>query len=153
LKKWLIWTQVANVWVGVDRIPFNECIHNKLGKHRIISSWVNNKTDTDVCMDKFSNADIRFSLQNITNCTIVEPYNICNEYIVNPCIGVSIIPNLTNVNVQDQIMPTFKFHSLLQKMNNKHLIFYDVVYQKNKIQMNQFIYSLLEVLVQVKFSH
>jgi hypothetical protein len=43
----------------------------------------------------------------------VEPYNICNEYIVNPRIGVSIIPNSTNINVQNQIMPTHEFHSLL----------------------------------------
>jgi len=104
-------------------------------------------------MDKFPNANIRYSSQNKTNCTRVKPYNICNEYIVSPCIGVSIIPNSTNVDVQDQIMPTHEFHSLLQKANNKRLIFYDVIYKKNKIQMNQFIYSSLDVLVQVKFSH
>jgi hypothetical protein len=77
----------------------------------------------------------------------MEPYNICIEYIVNPCIGVSIIFESTNIDVQNQIMPTNKFHSLFQKMNNEHLIFYDVMYRKVKIQMNQFIYSLLEVLV------
>jgi hypothetical protein len=32
-------------------------------------------------------------------------------------------------------------------------VFYDVMYKKNKIQMSQFIYSLLEVLAQVKHSH
>jgi len=48
-------------------------------------------------------------------------------------------------------MPTNEFHSLLQKVNNEHIIFYDVMYRKNKIQMNQFNYSLLEVLVQVNF--
>jgi hypothetical protein len=37
-------------------------------------------------------------------------------------------------------------------MNNEHLIFDDVMYKK-KIQMNQFIYSLLEMLVHVKLSH
>jgi hypothetical protein len=74
-------------------------------------------------MDKFPNANIRFFSQNKTNCTRVEPYNICNEYIVNPCTCVSIIPNSTNVDVQDQIMPTHEFHSLLQKANNKRLIF------------------------------
>jgi len=48
----------------------------------------------------------------------------------------------------------FSSQKLLQKMNNEqHLCFDDVMYKKNKIQMNQFIYSLLEVLVQVKFSH
>jgi hypothetical protein len=104
-------------------------------------------------MGKFPNANIRFSLESIANCTKVEPYNICNEYIVNPCIGVSIIPNSTNIDVQDQIMFTHEFHSLFQKMNNERLIFYDVMYRKNKIQMNQFIYSLLEVLVQIKLSH
>jgi hypothetical protein len=50
-------------------------------------------------MDKFSNADIGFSSQNITNYIGVEPCNICNEYIVNPCIGVSTIPNSTNIDV------------------------------------------------------
>jgi hypothetical protein len=48
-------------------------------------------------------------------------------------------------------MPTHEFHSLFLKMNNEQrLTFYDVMYKKNKIQMNQFIYSLLEVIVQVK---
>jgi shikimate 5-dehydrogenase len=60
----------------------------------------------------------------------MEPYNICNEYIVNSCIGVSIIFNSTNIGVQDQIMPIHEFHSLLQKMNNERLIFYDVIYRK-----------------------
>ncbi len=78
-------------------------------------------------MDKFPNIDIGFSSQNVINCTRVEPYKIWNEYIVNPCIGVSTIPNSTN------IMPTHEFHSLLQKMNNEEcLIFGDVMYQKNK---------------------
>jgi hypothetical protein len=82
-------------------------------------------------MDKFPNVDIGFSSQNITNCTGVEPYKICNEYIVNPCIGVSTIPYSTNIDVQDQIMPTHEFHALLQKMNNEQcLIFDDVMYIK-----------------------
>ncbi len=77
-------------------------------------------------MDKFPNVDIGFSSQNINNCTRVEPYNICNEYIVNPYIGVFTILNSTNIDVQDQIVPTHEFHSLLQKMNNEqHLIFDD----------------------------
>ncbi len=97
-------------------------------------------------MDKFLNADIGFSSQNIINYIRMEPYNICNEYIVNSCIGVSTIPDSTNIDIQDQIMPTHEFHSLFQKMNNEHLIFDDVMYRKKKIQMNQFIYSLLEVL-------
>jgi hypothetical protein len=56
-------------------------------------------------MDKFLNVDIGFSSQNIIDCIGVEPYNICNENIVNPCAGVSIIPDSTNIDVQDQIMP------------------------------------------------
>jgi hypothetical protein len=60
----------------------------------------------------------------------MEPYNICNEYIVNPCIGVSTIPDSTNIDVYDRIMPTHEFHSLLQKMNNEYLIFDDVIYQE-----------------------
>jgi hypothetical protein len=63
-----------------------------------------------------------------------EPYNICNEYIVDPCIGVSIIPDSTNIDVQDQIMPTHEFHSLLQKMNNEQYFIFDDVMYKKKIQ-------------------
>jgi hypothetical protein len=82
-------------------------------------------------MDKILNAYDRFSSQNITEHIGVEPYNICNEYIVYPCIGVPIIPYSTNIDVQDQIMPTHEFHSLLQKMNNEQrLIFDDVMYIK-----------------------
>jgi hypothetical protein len=66
-------------------------------------------------MDKFLNVDIGFSSQNIINCIGVEPYNICNEYIVNPCIGVSTILNSTNIDVQYQIMPTHEFHSFIFK--------------------------------------
>jgi len=83
----------------------------------------------------------------------VEPYNICNEYIVNPCIGVSTIPYLTNIDVQNQIMLTHELHSLLQKMNNEQCLIFDDVMYINKIQMNQFIYSILKVLVQVKLLH
>jgi hypothetical protein len=84
-------------------------------------------------MDKFPNANIGFSSQNIIDCIEVESYNICNEYIINPCVGVSIILDSTNIDVQDQIMPTHEFHSLFQKMNNEqHLIFDDVMYKKIK---------------------
>jgi hypothetical protein len=77
----------------------------------------------------------------------VEPYNICIEYIVNPCISVSTIFNSTNIDVEDQIMPTHELHSLLQKMNNEHLIFYDVMYKKTQNSNEPIFYSLLEVLV------
>ncbi len=99
-------------------------------KHRITTLELRTKNDTNIWMDKFPNENNGFSSQNITNCTKVEPYNICNEYIVNPCIGVSIILDSTNIDVQDQIMPTHEFHSLLQKKNDEHLIFYDVMYTK-----------------------
>jgi hypothetical protein len=88
------------------------------------------RNDTNIWMDKFPNIDIGFSSQNIIDHIGVEPYNICNEYIVNPCIGVSTIHDSINIDVQDQIMPTHEFHSLLQKMNNEHLIFDDVMYRK-----------------------
>jgi hypothetical protein len=82
-------------------------------------------------MDKLPNANTGISSQNITDCTRMEPYNICNEYIVNSCIGVSAILNSTNIDVQDQIIPTHEFHSLLQKMNNEqHFIFDDVMCRK-----------------------
>jgi hypothetical protein len=63
-------------------------------------------------MDKFPNANIGFPSQNITNCIKVEPYNICSEYIVNPCIGVSL-----QFLIQPILMPTHEFHSSLQKTN------------------------------------
>jgi len=50
------------------------------------------------------NADIGYPSQNIIDYIGMEPYNICNEYIVNPCISVSIIFFSTNIDVQDQIM-------------------------------------------------
>jgi len=75
-------------------------------------------------MDKFSNANIEFSSQNITNYIGVEPNNICNEYIVNPCIGVSITSYSTNIEIQDQIMFTHEFHSLFQKMNNEQNLYF-----------------------------
>ncbi len=81
-------------------------------------------------MNKFPNANIGVFSQDIIDYTIMEPYNIFNEYIVNPCIGVSTIPDSTNIEVQDQIMPTHEFHSLLRKMNNEDLIFDDVMYPK-----------------------
>ncbi len=52
------------------------------------------------------NANIGYSSQNITDYIRMEPYNICNEYIVNPRISVSIIFYSTNIDVQDQIMHT-----------------------------------------------
>jgi hypothetical protein len=56
------------------------------------------KNDTKIWMNKFRNANIGFSSQNVTNCIGVEPYNTCNEYIVNPCIGVSIILHSNNID-------------------------------------------------------
>ncbi len=56
------------------------------------------KNDTNIWMDKFPNANIGFSSQNITDCIGVEPYYICNEYIVNPCISVSVILHSTNID-------------------------------------------------------
>jgi hypothetical protein len=63
----------------------------------------------------------------------VEPYNICNEYIVKPCIGVSTIFYSTNLDVHDQIMPTHEFHSLLQKMNNEQCFIFDYVMYRKQI--------------------
>ncbi len=63
----------------------------------------------------------------------MEPYNIWNEYIVNPCIGVSIIFYSTNLDVHDQILLTHEFHSLLQKMNNEQCFIFDCVIYKKQI--------------------
>jgi hypothetical protein len=83
-----------------------------------------------------------FLQKNIIDYTRVEPYNIYNEYIVNPCIGISINLDSTNIDVQDQIMPTHEFHSLLQKWNNEQrFIFDDVMYRKKKNQNEPIHYS------------
>jgi hypothetical protein len=76
---------------------------------------------------------INFLSQYIIDCIGVEPYNICAKYIVNPCISVSTIPYLTNIDVQNQIMHTHEFHSLLQNMKNEErFILYDVMYRKKQ---------------------
>jgi hypothetical protein len=41
---------------------------------------------------------LKVSSQNIIDYIGVEPYDISNEYIVNPCIGVSTIFYSTNVD-------------------------------------------------------
>jgi hypothetical protein len=103
-------------------------------------------------MDKFPNVDIGFSSQNITNCSGVEPYNICNEYIVNPCIVVFPL-----FLIQPILMFKTKFFLPMNSIYYlKKWIMNNVLYSmmsctknkiKYKIEMNQFIYSLLEVLV------
>jgi hypothetical protein len=55
---------------------------------------------------------------------------IRHHHVITPCIGMSTIPNSNNVDAQDQILPTNEFHSLLEKMNNKCLIFDDIVFRK-----------------------
>jgi hypothetical protein len=74
-------------------------------------------------MDKFPNANIGFPSQKITDYTGVEPYDICSEYIVNPCICV--FPQLL---IQLILMPTHEFHSLFQKMNNEQCFIFDHVH-------------------------
>jgi len=107
------------IQIGLLRKTF---IYNFDNNNAYITNWENvesqaleltTKHDTNIWMDKFPNVDIGFSSQNITDCIGVEPYHICNEYSVNPCIGVSTTPDSTNIDVQDQIMPTHEFHSLL----------------------------------------
>ncbi len=73
----------------------------------------------------------------------MESYNICNEYIVNPCIGVSTIFDSTNIDVHDQIMPIHEFHSLLQKMNNECFIFDYVMYRKINKNPNEAIHLFI----------
>ncbi len=135
---WNVAYNMHEIQINLLRITF---ICNFDNNNAYTTNWENiesqaleltTRNDTNIWMDKFPNANIGFSSQNITNCTGVEPYNIYNEYIVNPCIGVSIILDSTNIDVQDQIMPTHELHSLLQKMNNEHFIFDDVIYRKNK---------------------
>jgi hypothetical protein len=120
----------------------NKIIYNFDNNNAHTTNWENvksqalelaTKTDNNIWMDKFSNANIEFSSQNIIDCIGLELYTICNEYIVSPCISVSIISNSTNIDIQDQIMPTHEFHSLLQKKNNEQcFIFDDVMYRKKQ---------------------
>jgi hypothetical protein len=104
-------------------------------------------------MTKFSNAKVHFPPQENTNYIGVEPYNINIEYVITPHIGMSTIFYSNNIDAQDQILPTHEFHSLFQKMNIEYLKYLMMLcLGKNKMQMNHFTRSLLEVLVHVKFS-
>jgi hypothetical protein len=109
----------------------NAFIYNFDNNNAYTTNWENiesqileleTKNDTNIRMNKFPNVVIGFSSQNNTDCIGMEPYNICNECIVNPFISVSTILDSTNIDVQDQIMPTHQFHSLLQKMNNEQCL-------------------------------
>jgi hypothetical protein len=85
--------------------------------------------------------------QEIINCIEVEPYNINIEYVITPHIGMSTILGSNNFDTQYQILPIHEFQSLLQQMNIECLIFNDLMFSKNKIQMNHFTCSLRKVLV------
>jgi hypothetical protein len=112
------------------------------------------KNDTNIWMPKFSNTNVHFPPQEITNCIGVEPYNINTEYVITPHIGMSTIFNSNNIDAQDQFLPTHEFHSLLKKMNIEYIKYLMMLcLGKNKMQMNHFTRSLLEVLIQVKLSH
>jgi hypothetical protein len=45
----------------------------------------------------------------------MEPYNICNEFFVELHVGVFI-----GLDVKDQVMPTYEFHSLLKNRNKSN---------------------------------
>jgi hypothetical protein len=137
----------------MHEIQINLYIYNFDNNNAYTTNWENiesqalelaTKNDTNIWMDKFPNANIGFSSQNIIDFTGVEPYNICDEYIVNPCTGVSTTPYSTNIDVQDQMMPTHEFHSLLQKMNSEQcLVFDDVMHQKKIKNPNETIHLLI----------
>jgi hypothetical protein len=56
---------------------------------------------------------------------------------------MSTILDSNIVDAQDQNLPTHEFHSLLQKMNiGQCLIFYDVMFKKNKI-INEPLHSFI----------
>jgi hypothetical protein len=53
-------------------------------------------------------------------------------------MNVSTIIDSTNIDVQNQIMPTHEFHSLFQKMNNEQrFIFDNVVYIRKEKNPNE----------------
>jgi hypothetical protein len=89
--------------------------------------------DTNIWIIKFSDENVHFPPQEITNYIGVETYNINIEYVITPHIGMTTILDSNNVDAQDQILPTHKFHSLLQKMNiEQHLMFDDVMFRKKQ---------------------
>jgi hypothetical protein len=49
IKKWLTWTQVANVWVGMDKIPYSEKLSHVL-ETPILSTKKEDK-DPFPCLD------------------------------------------------------------------------------------------------------
>jgi hypothetical protein len=84
-------------------------------------------------MTKFSNVNVHFSPQQISNCIVIEPYNITTEYVITTHISMSIILDSNNVDAQNQILLTHEFHSLFQKMNNEQcFIFYNVMFRKEQ---------------------
>jgi len=136
------WNAACNMHEIKISLLRNKIIYNFDNNNAHTTNWENvksqtlklaTKNDNNIWMDKFSNANIGFSSQNIIDCIGLKTYNICNEYIVNPCVSVSTIFNSTNIDIQDQIMPTHEFHSLLQKKNNEQcFIFDDVMYRKKQ---------------------
>ncbi len=60
------------------------------------------KNDTNIWMTKFSNTNVHFPPQEITNCIGVEPYNIITEYVITSHIGMSTIFDSNNIDAQDQ---------------------------------------------------
>ncbi len=104
--------------------------------------------DTNIWITIFFYGNVHFPPQEITNYIGIEGYNINIEYVITSHIGMNTILDSNNVDAQDQILPTHKFHSLLQKMNiEQHLMFDNIMFRKNKMKC-----SLLKVLVQVKLS-
>ena len=89
--------------------------------------------DSNVWMEKFTDADTPLSTQPITDCTNVESYNINNEYFVSSESGASTIPDSNESIAQDHILPLQEYHSLLRKMNKEQRhIFDDVMYAKKQ---------------------
>ena len=110
--------------------------------------------DSNVWMDKFTDAYPPLSPHPITDCTNVESYNINHEYIVSSQSGALTIPDSNDSIAEDHILPSQEYYSLLRKMNREQRhIFDDVMYKKNKTQRNQFIYSLQEEPALVKLLH
>jgi len=155
------WNAACNMHEIKISLLRNKIIYNFDNNNAHTTNWENvksqtlklaTKNDNNIWMDKFSNANIGFFSQNIIDCIGLKTYNICNEYIVNPCVSVSTILIQPILIFKTKLcLPMNSIHYFKKRIMNNVLYLMMSCIEKNKIQMNQFIYLLLEVLV--TFSH
>ena len=101
-----------------------------------IKSWAHelaSANDSNVWMDKFTNANTPLSPQPRTDCTNVESYNINHEYFVSSQSGALTTPDSNDFIAQDHILSLQEYYSLPRKKNKEQRhIFDDVMYIKKQ---------------------